>query len=331
MDSGLRKGGGIINWRAKYKKALPAIAKENSVRLIPVIVSLNRRQTMKRILIIAILATAIPSLALAQTNDNKAAPSGKVEQEVVKVMGEIIEAFGRTDIAALDRLFADDSIVTQSFGIQSKAQLMDALKSGRVKYSSSSDKDLSVKVYGDTAVTTGVWTLKGRNPSREFTIYARYTATLVKQKGQWRLVAAQLSDVAEQPTAEINKINESTQMFVNAVLAKNWAAVGALYTDDAVVNPPHDQAVKGRAAIQAWLEKFPPITAFKASNVKVEVRNDLAYVLGTYTMTLAPPGASGPVNDTGKYVEIRRKQSDGSWRIAVDIFNSDLPASPPGQ
>ena len=75
---------------------------------------------MKRILIIAILAMAIPSLALAQTSDKKAAPSSNAKQEVVKATGEIIEAFGRTDIATLDRLPADDYIITQSFGLTSK-------------------------------------------------------------------------------------------------------------------------------------------------------------------------------------------------------------------
>src|SRR5215510_6286209 len=84
---------------------------------------------MKRILIIAILAMAMSSLALAQTNDKKAAPSSKAEQEVAKVVGEIIEALGRTDIATLDRIYADDYIVTQSFGLTSKAQLPDAFKS----------------------------------------------------------------------------------------------------------------------------------------------------------------------------------------------------------
>lgn len=152
---------------------------------------------MKRILIIAILAMTIPYMALAQTSDKKAAPSSKAEQEVVKVSGEIIEAFGRTDIAALDRLLADDYIVTQSFGLTSKAQLMDAYKSGRIKYTSASDKELLVKVYGDAAVTTGILTLKGQNPSRDFTIYARYTGVWVKQQGRWRLVASQLTDVTQ--------------------------------------------------------------------------------------------------------------------------------------
>jgi ketosteroid isomerase-like protein len=32
--------------------------------------------------------------------------------------------------------------------------------------------------------------------------------------------------------------------------------------------------------------------------------------------------------DKGKYVEIWKKQPDGSWKCAVDMFNSDLPAAP---
>src|SRR5262245_5764261 len=152
---------------------------------------------MKRILTIAILAMAIPSLSLAQTSGKKAAPSSKAEQEVVKVSGEIIEAFGHTDIAALDRLLADDYIVTQSFGITSKAQLMDAWKSGRLKYTSASDKDRVIRVYGDTAVTTGILTLKGQNPNGDFTSNTRFTAVFVKQQGRWRLVASQLSEIPQ--------------------------------------------------------------------------------------------------------------------------------------
>ncbi len=41
-------------------------------------------------------------------------------------------------------------------------------------------------------------------------------------------------------------------------------------------------------------------------------------------MTLEIEGMP-PVQETGKYIEIRRKQEDGSWLLAVDIFNSDTP------
>ncbi len=124
---------------------------------------------------------------------------------------------------------------------------------------------------------------------------------------------------------DVTKINELSEILVKAALAKDSATHADQYTDDAVVIPPNEPSVKGRAAIRAWLESFPPITEHSVNNVKVEGRDDLAYVVGTYAMTVEPPGAPGPVKDTGKYVEIRRRQPDGKWLMAVDIFNSDLP------
>ena len=42
-------------------------------------------------------------------------------------------------------------------------------------------------------------------------------------------------------------------------------------------------------------------------------------------MVMTLPGVEGPIPDHGKYIEIWRRQSDGSWKVALDIFNSDLP------
>src|SRR6266508_4404682 len=128
---------------------------------------------------------------------------------------------------------------------------------------------------------------------------------------------------------DVRKIDEAEQTAMKAALAHDFATWAALFLDDGAAYPPNEPAVKGRAAIRAWLEKFPPITEFKLSNVKVEGCEDLAYVLGTYTMTIAPPGAPGPVKNSGKYVSVVRRQADGRWLLAVDMFSSDLPAAPP--
>jgi uncharacterized protein (TIGR02246 family) len=129
--------------------------------------------------------------------------------------------------------------------------------------------------------------------------------------------------------ADLRKINESNDIAMKAAVSKNFAAWAALFDDDAAVYPPNEPPVKGRAAIHAWLEKLPPITEFTLVNVKVDGREDLAYVLGTYTMTMAPPGAPGPVKDAGKFVTVLRRHADGRWLVAVDMFSSDLPAAPP--
>ena len=55
---------------------------------------------------------------------------------------------------------------------------------------------------------------------------------------------------------------------------------------------------------------------------------DMATIRGTYTLLFAPPGQLA-FADTGKFVELWRKQSDGNWLIVWDIFNSNKPAPVP--
>jgi len=40
-------------------------------------------------------------------------------------------------------------------------------------------------------------------------------------------------------------------------------------------------------------------------------------------MIFQPEGAPGPIEEIGKYLEIRKRQPDGSWLLIVDISNSD--------
>jgi len=74
---------------------------------------------------------------------------------------------------------------------------------------------------------------------------------------------------------------------------------------------------------------FPKVTWMSFDLDEVDGRGDLAFVRSSYRMTMEIPGAPGPVTDEGKFVEIRRKQADGRWLVAVDIFNSNLPPPPP--
>ena len=119
---------------------------------------------------------------------------------------------------------------------------------------------------------------------------------------------------------------ETTQLqFAAAFLRRDFDALAALYTDDAVVMPPNEPAVHGRTALKAWMAAFPVVTDFTLSTGRIEGRADLAYVRGTYTMTLRPEGAQTPVMVRGKYLEIRRRQSNGDWLLEADMFNSDQP------
>ena len=58
--------------------------------------------------------------------------------------------------------------------------------------------------------------------------------------------------------------------------------------------------------------------------MKIEVARsgDIGYAIGTF---------EGVVDDApvkGKYVEIWKKQADGSWKVAADMFSPDSPPAP---
>ena len=51
----------------------------------------------------------------------------------------------------------------------------------------------------------------------------------------------------------------------------------------------------------------------------------MAYVRGR-SCVFIPDGSGGFGVDVGKFLEIRKQQSNGQWLIEADTFNSDLGA-----
>jgi ketosteroid isomerase-like protein len=120
-------------------------------------------------------------------------------------------------------------------------------------------------------------------------------------------------------------LRATTDTFGRILIDKDLDAFTSLYTPEAVVLPPHQPAVQGLAQIKAFLQAFPKVTRCNLEILEIDGRDDLAYVRGSYSMTIEPEGAPGPIEDVGKFLDIRKRQSDGSWKIAVDTFNSDKP------
>ena len=137
--------------------------------------------------------------------------------------------------------------------------------------------------------------------------------------GAPRQAWSQLSD------ADKKGIQDVTDRWLKAMENNDSTAVAALYTEDAMLLPPNAPVVKGRAGIRHYLGQFPKITSFKAPLEEIDGNGDIAYTRGTYEATMMPPGSKAPVKDSGKFIEIRRKQPDGSWLIERDFWNSNAP------
>jgi len=148
---------------------------------------------------------------------------------------------------------------------------------------------------------------------------------------EFLLTALSCAVIACQPApakltdADIAALRATTGAIAADILARRDSASVAQYAQNAVFMTPNAPALEGRAAIRAWFEQSPPMTTFTLSVVEIDGRGDLAYVRGTYALTIAAAGRTPAISDHGKFLEIRRKQADGSWLMTLDIFNSDVP------
>jgi ketosteroid isomerase-like protein len=130
-------------------------------------------------------------------------------------------------------------------------------------------------------------------------------------------------------TADQEMIRQVLDAEMQAAASGDEASWSALYTQDAIVLPPHGVAVQGRDEIQRWLAELPPISNAKGESLELVGIGDLAYHRGTYAMTISLPGLPTPIQEKGKFLQIYRKLEDGEWRMAREIYNSDLPMPSP--
>ncbi len=144
------------------------------------------------------------------------------------------------------------------------------------------------------------------------------------------------AETAEQAEARMQTETSAARTAIDS-LAREFAThlnaghpdvVAGFYTENAVAMPPNLPTASGRAAIQ---ELFAQFVAMKAqltlTTQSVSANGPIAIERGIYSVTMTPPGAPGPVTDTGKYL-VHWHMVDGRWLIAEDIWNSDLPAVP---
>lgn len=105
-------------------------------------------------------------------------------------------------------------------------------------------------------------------------------------------------------------------------------ASAGYYEDGAIMLAPNQPPIQGKTAIEAYLASFPPFSNYRLDVAEIEGEGGLAYERGTASMTLMPSGAA-PVELRINYLMIWRKQLNGSWKAAREIFTPDAaPARP---
>jgi ketosteroid isomerase-like protein len=143
---------------------------------------------MKSLLLVTII-TFIVTGSVGQS----ARQDDALAQTIRRLEREESEAVSRSDVAALEKLWAEDFTVNnpQNQISRGRKEVLDRVRSGLIKYSSFVREIESVGVYGDTVIVMGleVVTPVGDTPRAGQNLRRRFTNIWMKRKGKWLLTA----------------------------------------------------------------------------------------------------------------------------------------------
>ena len=135
---------------------------------------------------------------------------------------------------------------------------------------------------------------------------------------------------SEKPSGVEQLLRDLDAQWAKAAAAKDVEQTIGYYSDDAIVLPPNATSAATKEAIRnVWKDMFASpslVISWQPTRVQVGKSGEMAWVRGRYELTMND--ASGkPIDDRGKYLEVWEKQTDGNWKCAAEMWNSDLAAS----
>lgn len=118
--------------------------------------------------------------------------AAQTEREILHLEALRRDAQVRGDWQTIQQLNAPDfSEVAGNGGFRTGAENSDAMRTGRLKFTSVEFSEQRVRSHGDVAWITGVANRTGSFDGVPFNQYLRYTRIYVRQNGAWRAVFAQ--------------------------------------------------------------------------------------------------------------------------------------------
>jgi uncharacterized protein (TIGR02246 family) len=132
-------------------------------------------------------------------------------------------------------------------------------------------------------------------------------------------------------SADIKAIEAAVQGYAKGYTAKDANAIASLMADDVAFALANSPAVAGKEAVQKLLQGV--LAQYAQSDIElgcrtedIQVRGDFGVAHGTYTFKgIHKTGLLAPIQDTGNWTAVYKRQSDGSWKCTSSIGNSNNP------
>jgi hypothetical protein len=114
------------------------------------------------------------------------------EQAVLDTENRRFAAQISKDTTVMRQTIADDLVYVHSNGnVDNKQTYIESIRSGRANYTGLTPGDRRVRVYGKTAIVTGIVAVTMNNNNQPTVFSLRYTDVYVRNGRQWQLVTWQ--------------------------------------------------------------------------------------------------------------------------------------------
>jgi ketosteroid isomerase-like protein len=111
--------------------------------------------------------------------------------------------------------------------------------------------------------------------------------------------------------------------------AKNLDALLAHYAPDAVAVFPGAPSVTGDGLRKVYEDAVKDANFdVSFSSDKIDASGDLAYSRGHFTEKYTDPSTKAVASNSGTYITVYKKQSDGSWKVVEDLTAVEPAAAP---
>lgn len=132
--------------------------------------------------------------------------------------------------------------------------------------------------------------------------------------------------IAEDHSSEIAAIIKADSAWDKVSEAKSAEGWLNFYSDDAIMMPPGEKVCNDKASRETSTKNMFAVPGmslrFQSTKVEVSKSGDLGYAAGVYQWH-SKDAKGKDYHETGKYNEVWKKQTDGSWKCVTDIWNAD--------
>lgn len=129
----------------------------------------------------------------------------------------------------------------------------------------------------------------------------------------------------ENDPSDIAAITAMSAARAKAFNERHAAGIAVHFTEDGALMAPGTPPTFGREAVEQYYQSIFDLyaTGLESGYEEVKVSGDLAYGRGFAKVTLIPHSGGDTLISTAKYINILRRQPDGSWLTTHDIWNAN--------